>query len=358
MKTAVDSVAAFAAPVNVSTATDRMSVCTRRGVLFGRRGRSVSYRACRSRRSDGLRRLACSASPTANDVPRRLDQFVSAEVGLAAQRDALVHCGGDTLTLAYRFAGSVAEAFMEMFPISMTSNAVFIACGPGFNGLVGVCVGVLLKGKGYSPAVFRLESSQAVGGVDVEDLIQKQGIPFCDFVPRTLDFYYDIVIDALFGVGFDGEDLRPTYWGIFEVLLNSELPLAAIDMPSGWDVDNGPRMIDVKSGTFLQPELLVSLGVPKAGSKIFAGTFHYIGGRDVLPPGWMESRNVKPPVFRTENATCALLSSSALPSRASNGEKYGRPGQFEATLWDSKKRIKWVSDEEIDNMDGVDLEFD
>lgn len=358
MESVLGGVAGFAAPLCVSTITEARSLNTRRRFTFDRKPRSVAHRARRSRRSVGPSRLKCTASSTEGDVPRRLDQFVSAEVGLAAQRDALAHCGGDTLTLANGFAGSVVEAFMEMFPISMTSNAVFIACGPGFNGLVGVCVAVTLKEKGYAPAVFRAESSPAICDIDAEDLIQKHGISFCDFVPRTLDFYYDVVIDALFGVGFDGEDLRPKYWGIFEVLLNSELPLAAIDMPSGWDVDYGPRMIDVKSGTFLQPELLVSLGVPKAGAKMFAGSFHYVGGRDVLPPGWMESHNIKPPVFRTESSTCALLSSSALPSRVSNGEKYGRPGQFEATLWDSKKRIKWVSDEEIDNMDGVDLEFD
>lgn len=356
METVSCCLTAFTAPVPVSSSglnglsgRNRFTVCSRT--------KSASHRIFHSPRSARVFRIKCAANSTADDAPRRQDQYVSAEVGLAAQRNAIEHCG-DTLTLAKRFAGSVVEAFMEMFPASLTLNAVFIASGPGFNGLVGVCAALILKDKGYAPTVFRVESSDTVGDVDVGDLIQQNGLSFCDFVPRTLDFYYDVVIDSLFGVGFDGEDLRPTYWGIFEVLLNSELPLAAIDMPSGWDVDNGPRMIDVKSGTFLQPELLVSLGVPKAGAKMFAGNFHYIGGRDVLAPGWLESHNIKPPVFRTDSAQCALLSSSALPSRTSNGEKYGRLGQFEATLWNSKHRIKWVSDEEIDNMDGIDLEFD
>lgn len=268
-----------------------------------------------------------------------------------AQHDAIAHAGGDTLSVANRYAASVVEAFMEMYPLAGGFSAIFIACGPGFNGLVGVAVAIILKARGYSPTLFRLESSSAIADLDVDKLIQSSEVPFCDFVPRTLDFYYDVIVDSLFGVGFDGKDLQQQYWGIFEVFLNSELPLMSIDMPSGWDVDSGPRTIDVKAGTFLQPDLLVSLGIPKSGAKVFSGSFHYVGGRDILPPGWTDTHDVQLPAFRTESATCALLSSIALPSRASNGERYGRPGQFEATLWDNKSRIKWVSDEEVDDMD-------
>jgi NAD(P)H-hydrate epimerase len=270
---------------------------------------------------------------------------------LLAQADAITHFRGDAQAVAERYAVSVAEALVEMYPLTGGPSAVFVVCGPGFNGLVGVRAAILLKRAGYSPTVFRPKSSSALADIDVDSQLEASGVSFCDFVPRTLDFYYDIVVDALLGMGFDGEDLRSEYWGIFEVLLNTQLPLVSVDMPTGWDLDNGPRVVDVRAGTFLQPELLVSLGVPKNGAKMFAGSFHYIGGRNTLPVGWMETHGIELPAFRSELSSCALLSSSALPSRSRNGEAYGRPGRFEATLWDSKTRITWVSDEEADDMD-------
>jgi hypothetical protein len=56
------------------------------------------------------------------------------------------------------------------------------------------------------------------------------------------------------------------------------LPVASIDIPSGWDVEKGcPK----ENG--LKPQLLISLTAPKLCSRDFQGKHHYLGGR-FLPP--------------------------------------------------------------------------
>jgi NAD(P)H-hydrate epimerase len=49
----------------------------------------------------------------------------------------------------------------------------------------------------------------------------------------------------------------------------------AIDIPSGWDVEEGD-----KQGRGLNAAMLISLTLPKKGAKDFKGV-HYLGGRFV-----------------------------------------------------------------------------
>lgn len=58
---------------------------------------------------------------------------------------------------------------------------------------------------------------------------------------------------------------------------SSPPPVVSIDIPSGWDVEQG----DTCQG--IQPEMLVSLTAPKLCAKGFQGRYHYLGGRFVPP---------------------------------------------------------------------------
>jgi len=64
------------------------------------------------------------------------------------------------------------------------------------------------------------------------------------------------------------------------------LQVVSVDVPSGWDVDEG----DVASTGFV-PDMLVSLTTPKLCSKQFMGR-HFIGGR-FLPPALSSKYNVQ-----------------------------------------------------------------
>ncbi len=98
------------------------------------------------------------------------------------------------------------------------------------------------------------------------------GIPFLEKLPTTLQTY-DMIVDAIFGFSFAGE-IREPFLSILQAMGKSGVPIASIDIPSGWDVDKG----DVH-GLFT-PEILVSLTLQKKCAEKFKGA-HYLGGRFV-----------------------------------------------------------------------------
>ena len=74
-------------------------------------------------------------------------------------------------------------------------------------------------------------------------------------------------------VGFSfTRPLRAPFDEIVSKLRDGATPVFSVDVPSGWDVNDGPG-----PGCFT-PAALVSLTAPKQGVRNFVGT-HYMGGR-------------------------------------------------------------------------------
>jgi len=57
------------------------------------------------------------------------------------------------------------------------------------------------------------------------------------------------------------------------------IPIIAVDIPSGWDVEKGPNEND--KSLYFMPDMLVSLTAPKLCAKFFKGPHHVLGGRFV-----------------------------------------------------------------------------
>lgn len=74
--------------------------------------------------------------------------------------------------------------------------------------------------------------------------------------PMLIDELYELVVDAIFGFSFTGE-VREPFRSILSVLNGLTVPIASIDIPSGWDVEKG-------SSGGIQPDLLISLTAPKS----------------------------------------------------------------------------------------------
>ena len=76
----------------------------------------------------------------------------------------------------------------------------------------------------------------------------------------------------MFGFSASGPPRAP-YDKIVPLLHKTSNKVLSVDIPSGWDVDEG----DVTGGGFV-PDVLVSLTAIKEGSKSFGGR-HFVGGR-------------------------------------------------------------------------------
>ena len=82
---------------------------------------------------------------------------------------------------------------------------------------------------------------------------------------------FDFIIDGIFGFSFK-PPIRNPYDCVISALKNTKIPVLSIDIPSGWDIEKG------NVDNSFEPEYLISLTLPKEGSKNFKGK-HFLGGR-------------------------------------------------------------------------------
>ncbi|XP_043995491.1 NAD(P)H-hydrate epimerase [Gambusia affinis] len=175
---------------------------------------------------------------------------------------------------------SCATAVTRAYPLSSLVKArpsLLVICGPGNNGGDGLVCARHLKLFGYEPSVLypKRPSKPLFQGLTTQ--CEKMEIPFLSDMPEAevIDEAYNLVIDAIFGFSFQGA-VREPFGSILDVLKKITVPIASIDIPSGWDVEQG-------SADGLQPDMLVSLTAPKKSASLFRGRYHFLGGRFVPP---------------------------------------------------------------------------
>ncbi|KAJ1973234.1 hypothetical protein H4R35_004226 [Dimargaris xerosporica] len=129
---------------------------------------------------------------------------------------------------------------------------------------------------GYELTVYYPKQPQKELYQNLAKQCRNLAIPFAD-LDQVRASAFDIIVDALFGFSFKGE-VRAPYKEVMQLLKATPASVVSVDIPSGWDVEQG----DIhKVG--LNPEMLVSLTAPKLCAKFFAGKYHYLGGRFVTP---------------------------------------------------------------------------
>ncbi|NXR86894.1 NNRE epimerase, partial [Hypocryptadius cinnamomeus] len=187
-------------------------------------------------------------------------------------------------------ATAIAKAYP---PSSFTTSqpAVLVVCGPGNNGGDGLVCARHLKMFGYQPTVYypKRPSKPLFEGLTTQ--CNKMDIPFLPEFPTEaafIDELYGLVVDAIFGFSFTGA-VREPFGSILSTLERITVPIASIDIPSGWDVEKG-------KADGLQPDMLISLTAPKKAAKHFTGRYHFLGGRFV-PPALQEKYALNLPAY-------------------------------------------------------------
>lgn len=238
---------------------------------------------------------------------------------------------------------SVASALAAVYPPG-THRRVLILAGPGNNGGDGLVAGRHLHHFGYDVRVCypRRTAKPIYEGLVTQ--LETLGVAFVDVAHVTegepLVVEYDVVVDALFGFSFSGAPREP-FDKLLEVLTpyNSPPPICAVDIPSGWHVDEG----DV-SGVGMRPELLVSLTAPKKGAATFTGPHHFVGGRFV-PPALAAEYGLVLPAYKGAEQCARVAGGSGggfgfigSPGGAADRLGAGKPGADAAKppgYWDS-----------------------
>lgn len=133
-----------------------------------------------------------------------------------------------------------------------------------------------LKLFGYDPEVYYPKRTSNCLYENLLHQCLKNEIPVLDSTENFKELKeYRTIVDALFGFSFK-PPVRPEFASVVGILQNSSVPVCSIDIPSGWDVENGPP-----ADGAINPEMLISLTAPKLCAHHFKGKYHFLGGRFV-----------------------------------------------------------------------------
>ncbi len=203
--------------------------------------------------------------------------------------------------LMERAGAAVAREAMLAFPAAQRFACV---CGSGANG-----------GDGRVAArVFRESGHEARETTEVEG--------------------YDVIVDALFGTGFQGEP-RAEAAAVIDRMNAAGAPVVSVDLPSGVDASTGEI-----AGAVVDADLTVTFHAPKLGLAVAPGRFH--AGRVVVADIGLDE-------VATEHrrATRALL--DLVPLRAEGDTKYtagsvlvvgGQPGMTGAACLSARAAFR------------------
>lgn len=205
---------------------------------------------------------------------------LSAKAASALDQE-LMSSGAFSIDQLMELAGlAVAKAVYQQYPPGSKTHNVLVLVGPGNNGGDGlVCARHLKLWKGYEPVLFYPKRPNKELYKNLTKQLEDLGVKSVDDVDDVKQLLAgkstSIIIDALFGFSFNPPVRAP-----FDTLLtylsqNSDSlpPIVSVDIPSGWDVDEGPQDVDIGAS------MLVSLTAPKPCARFFNGKPHYLGGR-------------------------------------------------------------------------------
>lgn len=183
--------------------------------------------------------------------------------------DELLLSQGFSIDQLMELAGlAVAQSVQREFP----PQKVLVVCGPGNNGGDGLVAARHLKLFGYQPEVYYPKRTASDLYQRLVSLLGLFRVPVLETSPNYEDF--PLIIDAIFGFSFQGE-IREPFKSIISALNQTQRPIISVDIPSGWDVEQGNT-----SGQGILPAMLISLSAPKLCAASFSGV-HYVGGRFV-----------------------------------------------------------------------------
>jgi NAD(P)H-hydrate epimerase len=169
---------------------------------------------------------------------------------------------------------SVATAVHKICPLSQGTR-ILIACGPGNNGGDGLVCARHLYHFGYQPTIFYPKPTRQPIFEGLQKQLVALRIPFAQDLDEVL-VNADLIVDALFGFSFH-PPVRKPFDEVLPKIIDSRTPVLSVDIPSSWDVEDGPPKKGELGSEFM-PEYLISLTAPKPCVKYFKGK-HFLGGR-------------------------------------------------------------------------------
>ncbi len=160
-------------------------------------------------------------------------------------RQAIEVYGIPGYTLMRRAGAAVFRAMRARWP---EARRVLVCCGGGNNGGDGYVIARLVIEAGLEAMVLALKSVDELGGdaaTAAADYQAAGGRVVGEAEPADFDLDFDrdfdLIVDALLGTGLDRE-VRGDYARVIAAVNRAQVPVIAVDVPSGLNADTGMAM--------------------------------------------------------------------------------------------------------------------
>lgn len=242
---------------------------------------------------------------------RKMKYALRAEEMKAYDQDTMERIGIPSVVLMERAALSVLQTFDEM---KLSPGKVLIVAGVGNNGGDGLALGRLLLERGWDTAIYMEGNPERMTG---ETRLQRKILENSGFSIQSKieDREYDMVIDALFGIGLSREITGSCRELVEQVnhLRSQGALVCSLDVPSGICADDGRAL-----GCCVHADFTVTFAFAKIGHLLYPGR-EFTGKLFVRDIGVTEKSFVcgKPSAFYYERGDLPSL----LPKRQRAGNK-------------------------------------
>jgi NAD(P)H-hydrate epimerase len=252
-----------------------------------------------------------------SSVAKRIDEKLMTQPGFSI--DTLMELAG--LSVA-----QVAHHFIEKNnDEDSTNKKILILCGSGNNGGDGLVAARHLKHFFYEPIIVIPKINKSLLFDNLIRQCEDLEIPITSTLPNidTLT-NYKLVVDSIFGFSFKGP-IRTPFNELISFLSTTNIPVLSVDIPSGWDVDQG----DIYNTNF-KPNALISLTLPKLCSQVYDGK-HYIGGRFVSTK-MAKDFNIKLPNYGMNSNQFVILENECSNEFSKNTTIYSDESESKVTV--------------------------
>lgn len=201
-----------------------------------------------------------------------------------ADKTAIEEYGYPPVLLMEYAALGAAKIIASEYP---EARKILILCGKGNNGGDGLALARILKNKGLEPEIFLLFGEDRLSELASLNLsilrkTSSASVFTSDYWSKDIFKKTDLIVDAIFGVGFSGT-IAPEISEIIESVNNSKKPVLSIDIPSGLNADTGKV-----SGVCVKADKTAAIGFPKRGFFLYPG-FELTGDLFVVDIGLPEN---------------------------------------------------------------------
>jgi ADP-dependent NAD(P)H-hydrate dehydratase / NAD(P)H-hydrate epimerase len=175
-----------------------------------------------------------------------------------ADTEALTTFGIEPLQLM-EVAGWQIARFVDAFTDGIRNKRVIVVAGSGNNGGDALVAARFLRQRGAIVSASIVPSRDPTSLAGRHALTARRlGIRVAN-APQGIDQSADVLIDGLFGTGIH-LPLRDPAPAIIEAMNATDLPIVAIDLPSGMDADTGAG-----AEAAVRAAATLTLAAPKAG---------------------------------------------------------------------------------------------